>query len=732
MRHLFFLFLLLFGTVSSRAQDISLEDVVTYRYAPKRVSGLRPLNEGDAYSRISSDGKKILKCSYHTGAVTETLLDLATVRGGNLTSISDYQMSPDGKNMLIATHVKSIYRRSSTAEYYIYNVRNRTLTPLSKNGPQEVPKFSPDGTMIAFVREGNIFLVKLLFNNAESQITTDGQFNHVINGKPDWVYEEEFEYNCAYDFSSDSQMLAWVRFDESQVKTFSFPWYQGEAPQMKEYSLYPGVYSYKYPKAGEANSKVSVKSYDIKSRVTHTLDVPLDSDGYIPRIQFTGDKDKLAVVTLNRHQDRCDIYMVNPRSGVAQLSLREKAEKYIGVSYYANLDFSRNQFVVLSDRDGYPHLYLYNIGGQLVRQLTKGQYCVNAYYGSDAAGQNFYYASNEGSPLEQYIYKVDSKGNKTLLTRNKGFNSASFSSDCSYFINSYSDINTPTLQAVYTNSGKQLRVLEDNAELKAAYAKLNIAKPELFTFKTSEGVQLNGWMVKPANFNPSKKYPVLMYQYSGPGDQQVHNSWSNGNAGGLIWEHRLAQKGYIVVCVDGRGTGGRGSEFLKCTYLTMGDKESKDQVETALYLGSLPYVDKTRIAIWGWSFGGFNTIMSMTEGRPVFNCGVAVAPVCDWRFYDSAYTERFMRTPQENPDGYDISPLHRYQKLHGDLLICHGLADDNVHFQNTAELAEKLVQANIQFEMQTYTNRNHGISGGNTRRHLFTRIENYLDKHLLK
>lgn len=732
MRRLFLFFLLLIGAVSSKAQDISLEDVVNYRYAPKRVGGLRPLSDGATYSRISDDGKKILQCSYKTGQVTATLLDLATVRGGSLNAISDYQISPDGKNMLIATNVQSIYRRSSTADYYIYNVRNRTLTPLSKNGAQEVPKFSPDGTMVAFVRDGNLFLVKLLFNNAESQITTDGKFNSIINGKPDWVYEEEFEFNRAYDFSADSQMLAWIRFDESDVKTFSFPWYQGDAPQKKEYSLYPGTYSYKYPKAGEANSKVEVKSYDIKSRVTRTLNVPLDSDGYIPRIQFTGDKDKLAVVTLNRHQDRCDIYMVNPRSGIAQLSVREKADKYIGVSYYANLDFSRNQFVVLSDRDGYPHLYLYNIGGQLVRQLTKGQFCVNAYYGSDATGQNFYYASNEGSPLEQYIYKVDSKGNKTLLTHNKGFNSASFSADCSYFVNTYSNINTPTVQAVYTNAGKQLRVLEDNAALKAAYAKLHIAKPELISFKTGEGVQLNGWMVKPADFNPGKKYPVVMFQYSGPGDQQVHNAWGNGIAGGLIWEHRLAQKGYIVVCVDGRGTGGRGSEFLKCTYMTMGDKESKDQVETALYLGTLPYVDKSRIAIWGWSFGGFNTIMSMTEGRPVFNCGVAVAPVCDWRFYDSAYTERFMRTPQENPQGYDMSPLHRYQKLHGDLLICHGLADDNVHFQNTAELAEKLVQANIQFEMQTYTNRNHGISGGNTRRHLFTRIENYFDRHLLK
>jgi len=733
MKKFFALAMFAFATISLFAQNISLDDVVYYRYMPRRISGLRPMADGESYSRISDDGTKILRCSYKTGEVTETLFDLATARGKKLTSFSDYIISPDGKNILIGTNQQAIYRRSATATYYIYNVRNRTLEPLSKKGDlQEVPKFSPDGTMIAFIRDNNIFLVKLLFNNAESQITTDGQFNHIINGKPDWVYEEEFEYNCAYDFSSDSQMLAWVRFDETNVRTFAFQYFKGTAPEMTDYQLYPGVYEYKYPKAGERNSKVSVHSFDIKSRVTRQLNVPTDSNTYIPRIQFTGEADKLAVLTLNRHQNQCDIYMVNPRSGIAKLAVRETSDKYIETSFLHHIDFSGRQFVLLSERDGFAHLYLYTSGGQLIRQLTHGQFVVTDYYGTDAAGQNFYYASNEGSPLEQYIYVVDAKGKRTKLTNNKGFNEATFSDGCKYFVNTFSDLNTPTITALYSASGKQIRVLEDNAALRDAYAKLNIAKPELFSFTTSEGVQLNGWMVKPASFDVNKKYPVLMYQYSGPGNQQVHNSWDNGNARGLIWEHRLAQKGYIVVCVDGRGTGGRGADFQKCTYMTMGDKESKDQVETALYLGSLPYIDKDRIAIWGWSFGGFNTIMSMTEGRPVFRCGVAVAPVTDWRFYDSAYTERYMRTPQENPDGYDISPLHRFQKLHGDLLICHGLADDNVHFQNTAELAEQLTQANIQFEMQTYTNRNHGIFGGNTRRHLFTRIENFLDKHLLK
>ena len=740
------------GIISVFAQQIKLEDVVRYGYYARGVYGLQPYADGESYTCISNDGNQILRCSYKTGETLEVLADRSVARvvdaqGNTLSnvqardlSLDSYTFSPDGKNILIATDVEQIYRRSSRARYYIYKIHNNTMIPLSKGGKQEVPRFSPDGTMIAFVRDGNLFLVKLLFNNAETQVTNDGEFNHIINGKPDWVYEEEFEYNCAYDFSADSQLLAWVRFDESDVKTFSFQYFQGTNPAMTEYKLYPGVYSYKYPKAGEDNSKISVHSYDIKSRVTRTLDVPVEADGYIPRIQRTSEKDQFAVVTLNRRQNQCDIYAVNARSGISKLIMREKNERYIEVSFYDHLDFSRPQFVVLSERDGFRHLYLYKADGSLVRQLTLGDYVVTNYYGTD--GTSYYYAatdemgSGHGNPLEQYIYKVDTKGKKTLLTSQKGFNTAVFPSLESdrgslYFVNTWSDLTTPPVTAVYTSAGKPVRVLEDNATLKEEYDKhLTIAVPELFKFTTSEGVELNGWMVKPANFDASKKYPVIMYQYSGPGDQQVHNSWNNGNARGLIWEHRLAQKGYIVACVDGRGTGGRGADFQKCTYMTMGDKESKDQVETALYLGSLPYVDKERIGIWGWSFGGFNTIMSMSEGRGVFRCGVAVAPVTDWRFYDSAYTERYMRTPQENPDGYDISPLHRFSKLHGDLLICHGLADDNVHFQNTAELAEQLVQAGIQFELQTYTNRNHSIYGGNTRLHLFRRIEGFFDSHL--
>ena len=717
----------------AKAQQITIEDVAGGTYRPATIRNVSPLAiDGESYASISADGARIEKCSFKTGEITEVLFDKTAARGASISGVEGYVISPDGKNILIETDRTPIYRHSATSNYFIYNVKNKTLTPLSNGGKQECPKFSPDGTMVAFVRDNNIFLVKLLFNNAESQITKDGERNKVINGKPDWVYEEEFAFNCAFDFSADSEMLAWIRFDETDVKTFSFPWYRGAAPSMDNYKLYPGSYEYKYPKAGEDNSKVSVLSYDIKSRVTRTMQVPMDADGYIPRIQFTSTKDRLMVLTLNRHQNRLDFYAVNPRSTQAQLVLREEEKTYVDQPAYDDVDFSRDQFVLISDRDGHRHLYLYTSGGQLVSQLTSGDYDVTAYYGASADGKTFFYASNEGSPLEQYIYKIDTSGRKTKLSTEKGFNSAIFSSNCLYYLNIHSDISTPPVYTLCTATGKQLKVIEDNAKLRGKLASLTLSKPEIISITTADGVQLNGWMVKPADFSSSKRYPVLMYQYSGPGSQQVLNSYSNGFVGGLTWEQRLAEKGFIVVCVDGRGTGGRGSDFLRCTYMRMGDLESHDQVEAALWLGRQPYVDKDRIAIWGWSFGGFNTIMSLCEGRQVFNCGVAVAPVTDWRFYDSAYTERFMRTPQENPDGYDCSPLHRYENLKGDLLLIHGTADDNVHYQNTAELAEALVQAQKQFDMQVYTNRNHSIYGGKTRLHLIRRIEDYLDRHLLR
>ena len=733
MKRFFTLLLLaIFVTGIQAQQKVTLRDIAQGTYRAQGISGLKPMLDGEHYTQISSDHKRIVKYSFKTGEEVGTLFDVTTARDCDLKSFDDYILSPDEKLILIQTETKPIYRHSFTAVYYIYNVKNNKMEPLSNNGPQQDPLFSPDGNQIAFVRNNNIYLVKLLFGNSESQVTKDGEYNHVLNGIPDWVYEEEFSFNRAFDFSADSKMIAYVRFDESAVPMFSFPWYKGLAPEKTSYATYPGAYEYKYPKAGEVNSKVSVHTHDIKSHVTRKMDLQIDSDGYIPRIKFTSDPEKLAIMTLNRHQNRLDLYMANPRSGLCKVAIRDEAEQYIKESAYSNIKFYPEHIVMMSEKDGYNHLYLYTIAGNLVKQITKGQFEVTSFLGWDQKANVFYYASNEGSPLRTAIYKIDGKGKKTKLSTRTGSNSAIFSTNQKYYINTFSNISTPTLITLNDNRGKELTTLLDNSKLKAQTAQLNMPQKEFFTFRTSSGVELNGWMMKPANFNANKKYPVILHQYSGPGSQQVIDRWGIGSFGdGGLFEAYMCDKGYIMVCVDGRGTGGRGAAFEKCTYLQLGVKEAEDQVETARYLGTLPYIDGKRIGIWGWSFGGYNTLMSMSDGSGAFKAGVAIAAPSDWRFYDTVYTERFMRTPKENAEGYDAgSAIKRAPQLKGSLLLIHGTADDNVHYQNCAEYSEALVQAGIQFDMQVYTNRNHGIFGGKTREHLMNRVANFFIQNL--
>ncbi len=733
MKKLFLLFCLVALTLGIKAQNqVTLRDVSRGTYRASNIYGIKPMLDGQYYTQISPDRKRIVKYSFKTGKQVEAIFDVEKARDCTLKYFDDYIMSPDEKLILIQTKTRSIYRRSFTAEYYIYNVKNNTIEPLSKNGPQQVPLFSPDGFQVAFVRNNNIFLVKLLFGNSESQITKDGEYNKVLNGIPDWVYEEEFGFNRAFDFSADSKMIAYIRFDESQVPMYKFPLYKGMNPEYTEFATYPGEYTYKYPKSGEVNSTVSVHTYDIKSHVTRKMDLPLDKDGYIPRIKFTSDPEKLAIMTLNRHQNRFDLYMANPKSALCKVAIRDESEQYIKEDEYSNIKFYPENIVLMSERDGYNHLYLYTIGGNLVKQITKGKFEVKSFLGWDKQSNVFYYTSNEGSPLRTAVYKIDGKGKKTKLSTRTGTNDAIFSSNYSYYINTFSNISTPTLITINDNKGKELATMLDNKKLKEKIATLTLPQKEFFTFRTAEGVELNGWMMKPANFDATKKYPVIMHQYSGPGSQQVLDRWGIGSFSDAgMFEAYMADRGYISVCVDGRGTGGRGAEFEKCTYLFLGVKESHDQVEAAKYLGTLPYVDGSRIGIWGWSFGGYNTLMSMSEGSNVFKAGVAIAAPTDWRYYDSVYTERFMRTPKENGDGYDAgSAIKRAPKMHGNLLLIHGTADDNVHLQNMAEYSEALVQAGVQFDEHIYINRNHGISGGNTRNHLMNRVANFFLRNL--
>ena len=724
------LLLLCLCLAATAAGNLTLDDILSGTYAARGVYGVRPLADGEHYARM--DGRKITTYSFQTGAETGVLFDVNNTKGdAHVSSFSDYIMSPDEQTILIQTDRQAIYRHSATATYYIYNVRNRTLVPLSDGGPQEVPAFSPDGTMIAFVRQNNLFLVKLLFNNSEIQVTKDGQMNKIINGKPDWVNEEEFSFDRAFAFNADATMLTWIRYDETAVPEYSFPLYRGSTPERNEFATYPGAYTYKYPMAGQTNATVSVHSYDIKSHVIRQMKLPLDKDGYVPRIFATSQPERILVLTQNRHQDCLDIYAANPRSTECKLIVRDQVDKYITEEPYKNLQLFDNGFVLMSERSGFNHLYLYDLNGTLRRTLTSGNYVVKAFYGYNPQTGDCYYAANPEGAIYQAVYRVDAKGKTAKLSQQQGTNNAIFSKSMKYFMNTYSSATTPTIVTLNdARSGKALKTLEDNAALNSKLATLSLPKPEFFTFTTGEGTELNGYMVKPADFSPAKRYPVVMHQYSGPGSQQVLDQWNIGNMGGCMMERYLAEQGYICVCVDGRGTGGRGAAFEKQTYLNLGYLEARDQVETALYMGSLPYVDKDRIAIWGWSYGGFMTLMAMTEGRGVFAAGVAVAPVTSYRFYDSVYTERYMRTPQENGTGYDCNPMTRAAQLHGALLICHGSADDNVHLRNTAEMTEALVQANKPFHQLVYTNRNHSIYGGNTRRHLYNSIITWFQDHL--
>ena len=719
--------------IQAEAKEITLQDVVKGAYYGERLKAITPRTDGEHYTQLSDDGKQIRQYSFASGKQDAVLFDVAQINDCPFKKIDGYILSPDEKKILLRTETKKLYRRSYTAVYYIYYIGNKQVERLSDGGPQECPVFSPNGNLVAFVRENNIFLVKLLYNNSESQVTKDGEAGKILNGKPDWVYEEEFSYNRSLEFSPDNEMLCWTRWDESQVGTFTLQYFAGEAPRYEQYNLYPGLYSYKYHKAGTPNSKVCVQSFDIKSRVIRTLNIPLQETDYVPRIRFTKDANQLAVMVLNRNQTEFNLYMVNPRSGISKLILRDNAKYYIWEKNLNQIRFYDNNFSYLSEKDGYNHLYWYSLNGTLIKQVTKGSYEVSEFYGWDEKSGTFYYRSNEGDPLRTGIYGIDGKGKTSLLSPQTGTNYALFSANLDYFIDYHSSLKEVPTASLYTNKGKKIATLLENKALKQSIAELtNLPTTELFSFNTPDGTKLNGWMMKPANFNPSKHYPVILYQYSGPKTQEVTDTWELGFTRTVYgFDAYMTTQGYIIVCVDSRGTGGQGADFSGSTYMKLGVLEADDQIATARYLSTLPYIDKGRIGIWGWSFGGTTALMSMLHKDHLFKTGIAIAPVTDWKYYDTAYGERYMRTPQENPDGYKAaSAFTRAGNLEGNLLICHGLADDNVHYQNTAELSEHLVQLGKQFDMQIYTNRNHGISGGNTTPQLFTRIRDYFKQNL--
>ena len=750
-----FLSALCCSTSMVQAQEpLQLADITGNTYNAQLVSGMNPIEGTDEFARISDDGKRIERFSFKTGERTGVLFDVsdgAEGRGneggeGSFT-IDGYVLSPDGKRLLLQTKTKSVYRRSFTADFYLYETETKSMKRLSVKGAEQVPTFSPDSRHIAFVHQNNIYITD---GKELVQVTADGKFNEVINGIPDWVNEEEFGFSNAMAWSADSRTLNWLRYDESRVKTYSLQLFQGDKPKHEEYADYPGEYSYKYPKAGQDNSIVSAWSYDLTSGQKRQLMVPVDSDGYMPRIKTLPveredvERSPLAsdvvVYTMNRHQDRLRLYAASTKTGNCRLLMEEKGDKYVREEAMEAILFTPKNILLPSDRDGFMHLYLYDINGKLIRQVERGDYDVKDVYGIDRKTGDIFFQAALPTPMNRQVFVVDRKGRRRLLPclpaaetgiskPQTGWGDAAFSADFQYYMSMWSDKEHPYVFSVYDRKGNHLRTINDNRELRKKLDALHLPQKEFFQFTTSEGVKLNGWMLKPADFDARKRYPVIMHQYSGPGSQQVTDNWSIGSMGkGALYDHYLAQQGFIIVTVDGRGTGARGAEFEKCTYLRLGELESKDQVETALYLSRLPFVDKERIGIWGWSYGGFNTLMSMSEGRGVFRAGVAIAPPTDWRYYDTVYSERYMRTPRENAEGYACNPIQRAANLHGDLLICHGLADDNVHPQNTFEYTEVLVQNDKDFREIIYTNRNHSINGGNTRTYLLRQVAEFFKR----
>lgn len=717
-------------SLTAQNNDLTLDDIISGTFYGNTLGSITPMADGEHY--LKADDNCILKYSFKTGAVTDTILDLSTARGERLPYLGRFILSPTEDIILLEQHVQKIFRRSYTADYYIFTIRNNKIDPLTTGGPVQVPSFSPDGHNIAFVRDNNIFIVKLLFNNAEVQVTKDGEIGKIRNGIPDWAYEEEFGLVRAYEFSADSRMIAWIRFDESNVGSYNLPFFL-TSPDRDSYSQELVTYRpQQYPTAGAANSKVSVHSFDIKSSVIRDMDLKLDSTSYIPRIKFVeNDDNDLFIFTLNRRQNKLEIYSANPRSTVCTLILREQDERYIDEFGYMDTKLFGNQFIMQSERDGHRHLYLYGINGQLKRQITSGDFDVLALHGYDPKSGTVYYESNETGIYDCAVWKIDGKGKKTRLTEEKGTSHAVFSTGYKYFINTWSDMSTPYIVTCCDAKGNKLEVIEHNGDAITAAVKYGLARKESFSFETVDGTTLYGWMVKPADADDSHPCPVILYQYSGPGSNEVTNEWGAGFYPGAAFESLLTKKGYAVAVVDGRGTGRRGADFKKHTYKHLGVMESQDQVAAAQYLGSLPYIDAERIAIWGWSYGGYNTLMSMSEGTPVFKCGVAVAPVTDWRYYDAPYTERFMQEPKQNADGYhDASAIDRINRLHGRLLIVHGLDDDNVFFSNTASYIEALINAGVDFDMQVYPGKEHSITGYAHRKHLFTRILRFFDDNL--
>ena len=710
------LFVVGITTLSAQKKQISLEEIMGGTFQSEYLSSLRSLNNGKEYSVLNYNSELNVSTidvyDYISGEVVRTMLNSMDLDG--IDYIISYELTEEENKILIATQLGQIYRHSSKGTYYVYDIKTKALSLVSEN-QIKAPTFNKNGNKVAFGFENNIYIKDLISNNTE-QITFDGVKNEIINGTTDWVYEEEFSFVRAFEWNKDGTKLAFLRFDETDVPEYSM--------DIMGTDLYPTQQVFKYPKAGEKNAEVSLHLYDLKTKMRSNIDVSAYNSYYIPRILWTNEPNILSVRLTNRHQNKLDLVFVDATTNSTTRIHQESDNAYVDVR--DDLTFLKNNsFIWTSEKDGWNHIYHYDKSGKLINQITKGNWEVTRYYGFDEKTGKIYYQSSESSSINRDVYSILLSGkNKTRLTNRSGTNGASFSADYSYFINSFSNSTTPYQYSLNrSENGEQVKVIVNNETLKNKLNEYRISPKEFSTIRINE-YDLNMYMIKPLDFDQNKEYPMLMYQYSGPGSQSVANRWGGSTD---LWHQMLAQEGYIIACVDGRGTGMKGRDFKKMTQKELGKYEVEDQIEVAKKLGERSYIDADRIGIWGWSYGGFMSSNCLFQGNDTFSMAIAVAPVGSWRFYDTIYTERYMTTPQENPSGYDEnSPITHVDKLKGDFLLVHGAVDDNVHLQNTMRLAEALIQANKDFEWAIYPDKNHSIYGGNTRLHLYRKMTNFI------
>lgn len=717
------LIIIVVANIHAQVKELTVQEIFSNRsFFPRGFGNVKWISDAEKYSytKFDTESKSMSIYVYDIKNDIEELL----VKGSDLKPsgseepivMTNYEWSPDEKYILFTGSLPARSLKTGGA-FYIYDVEKKIIVHSVESEHEQINiSFSPDSKKIAFVRNYNILIFDLT-NGMEKQLTFDGN-PLVLNGVFDWVYEEEFSVIKGYDWSPDSKSIAYWQLDQTYVPAIQIA---------KWDSLYFNFHEMRYPKSGATNSTVNIGVVDLENAKTKWMDIGEEKDIYVARINFTANPDLLSIQRLNRLQNKLDFILAERSTGKSKIIFSETDSCWVDV--HDNLRFlnDKKTFLWTSEKDGFNHIYIYDYNGKQVRQLTRGNFEVDAIQSVDEKSGVVFFSSNERGTIYHDLYAIKFDGyGKMRLTIDAGYHSVSLSQPTKYYIDRFSTANKATITTLYSVEGKKLKELS-TSDMKFA-EEYGFSPVENLTFTTSDGISLNAQMIKPHNFDPDKKYPVLIYNYSGPGSQIVSDRWGGFN---LVWHQLLAQKGYVIFMLDNRGTGGRGKSFKNVVYKNLGKWEVNDMIEGAKYLSSLGFVDVSRIGIWGWSYGGYMSALTLMRGHEYFKAAISVAPVTHWKFYDTIYTERFMSLPSLNVEGYEnTSVLSEVKNLKGKLLLVHGTADDNVHFQNAVVLVNELIKENKQFQTMYYPEKDHGIYGGKTREQLYTMMTNFILENL--